>query len=60
VILDDLLATGNTAKAACNLIKQCGGKVIECAFVVELTDFNAREKLKPYSVFSLIQSKEAE
>lgn len=55
VVVDDLLATGGTAKAACQLVEKTGGKVVECAFVVELTFLNGREKLKGHEVFSLIQ-----
>ncbi|MFC1682373.1 S-methyl-5'-thioadenosine phosphorylase [Nanoarchaeota archaeon] len=45
LIVDDLLATGGTARATCDLIEKLGGKIIECAFVIELTDLNGREKL---------------
>lgn len=46
VVVDDLLATGGTAGAACELIKKQGGNIIECAFVVELAFLNGREKIK--------------
>lgn len=46
VVIDDLLATGGTAGAACELIEKQGGKVIECSFVVELAFLNGREKIK--------------
>ena len=45
VIIDDLLATGGTAGAACNLIKQTGAKVVAAAFVIELQDLNGRAKM---------------
>jgi adenine phosphoribosyltransferase len=45
VVIDDLLATGGTAGAACKLIEKQGGKVVECAFVVELAFLNGREKI---------------
>ncbi|HUT54654.1 MAG TPA: adenine phosphoribosyltransferase [bacterium] len=54
VIVDDLLATGGTAKATIELVKKCGGEVMECAFVVELDFLNGREKLKPTPVFSIL------
>ncbi|MEW5735027.1 MAG: adenine phosphoribosyltransferase [Thermodesulfobacteriota bacterium] len=53
VIVDDLIATGGTASAAVHLVEQLGGKVVECAFVVELPDLNGREKIGNHRVFSL-------
>lgn len=55
LILDDLLATGGTAKALCELVETLKGKVIEIAFVIELLFLNGRYKLNNYSTFSLIQ-----
>jgi adenine phosphoribosyltransferase len=55
LLVDDLLATGGTMQAACGLIEKAGGKVVGCAFLVELLFLNGREKLKPHEVFSLIQ-----
>lgn len=52
---DDLLATGGTMKAACNLIEKLGGKVVQISFLIELTFLNGREKLKEFEVHSLIQ-----
>lgn len=54
-ILDDLLATGGTARAACDLVEMAGGKVVAIGFVVELTELRGREKLRGYNVFSLTQ-----
>jgi adenine phosphoribosyltransferase len=51
---DDLLATGGTAKAACDLIEKIGGTVIQTLFIMELAFLNGREKLKDYKVDSLI------
>ena len=45
LIVDDLLATGGTAKAACNLVKKCGGNLIGAAFLIELKDLSGRAKL---------------
>lgn len=45
VIMDDLLATGGTASAACNLVKKTGAKVVAAAFVIELADLKGREKI---------------
>ena len=55
LIADDLVATGGTAAAAGELAAKLGGKVIECAFVIELAFLKGRERLKPYGVFSLVK-----
>jgi adenine phosphoribosyltransferase len=54
LLLDDLLATGGTMEASCQLITKAGGQVIGCAFLVELTFLGGRARLHPYEVFSLI------
>jgi adenine phosphoribosyltransferase len=55
LIVDDLLATGGTAKATCNLVEKLGGQVIGLAFVIELNFLHGRRKLEGYEVFSLIR-----
>ncbi|NHJ21114.1 MAG: adenine phosphoribosyltransferase [Candidatus Lokiarchaeota archaeon] len=56
LIFDDLLATGGTAKAACNLIEKAGGVVAGVAFIIELTgSLHGREKLEGYDVISLVE-----
>ncbi len=55
LVVDDLLATGGTAKATCNLVEKLGGEVIGLAFAIELNFLKGREKLKGYDVFSLIR-----
>jgi len=55
IIADDLLATGGTAKAVCNLVEQLGGTVVGLVFVVELEFLPGREKLAGYDVRSLIK-----
>ncbi|MCD8377905.1 MAG: adenine phosphoribosyltransferase [Candidatus Gastranaerophilales bacterium] len=45
VVIDDLLATGGTACAACNLIKKAGGNVKAAAFIIELTPLKGAEKI---------------
>jgi adenine phosphoribosyltransferase len=55
LILDDLLATGGTARAAVELVQRLQGEVVECAFVIELKFLNGKERLKPSSIYSLIQ-----
>ncbi|MBM4207542.1 MAG: adenine phosphoribosyltransferase [Gammaproteobacteria bacterium] len=54
LLIDDLLATGGTAKASCELIGKTGASVEACAFVVELDFLNGRGKLMDYEVYSLI------
>lgn len=55
LVIDDLLATGGTAKATCNLVERLGGEVVGLGFVIELTFLNGRDKLKSYDVFSLLK-----
>lgn len=54
LLVDDLLATGGTMKAACELIEGIGGKVVGCAFVVELTTLGGRQKLGAHKVMSVL------
>ena len=55
LIVDDLLATGGTARAVAQLVEELGGKVMGIGCVVELTFLNGREKLGGYDVFSLLK-----
>jgi adenine phosphoribosyltransferase len=55
LVHDDLLATGGTAKALCELVEQLDGEVVACAFLIELTFLNGRERLAGYDVHSLVQ-----
>ena len=56
LVIDDLLATGGTVCAACELVNRLGGKIVSIAFLVELSDLNGRQKLAPiakvYSLFT--------
>jgi adenine phosphoribosyltransferase len=54
LVHDDLLATGGTACAMCELVEKAGAEVVGCAFAVELAFLNGREKLAPREVRSLI------
>ena len=54
LLIDDLIATGDTALAAIKLIEKLQGKIHECAFIVELPELKGREKLKGYPIFKLI------
>ncbi len=53
LIVDDLLATGGTSKAAGDLVQKLGGKVVGFAFVTELSYLKGRDKLAGYEVHSL-------
>lgn len=55
LIVDDLLATGGTAKATCQLIEKLGGKIMGLAFIIELTFLNGRDQLSGYDIFSLLK-----
>jgi len=54
LLMDDVLATGGTMRACCDLIIQAGAEVVACAFVVELAFLEGRGKLEPTEIFSLI------
>lgn len=54
LLIDDLLATGGTAKASCELVEKLGAEVVACAFVVELDSLQGREKLQGYEIHSLL------
>lgn len=54
LITDDLLATGGTIEATIKLVEELGGIVVGCAFLIELTYLNGREKLKDYDVLTLM------
>lgn len=55
LIVDDLLATGGTAKAVIDLVSGSEGKIAGIAFLIELTDLKGIEKLKGFPVYSLIK-----
>ncbi|MBX6764801.1 MAG: adenine phosphoribosyltransferase [Rubrobacteraceae bacterium] len=54
LVTDDLLATGGTARAMCELVENAGGVVAACAFLIELRFLDGRSRLSPYPVVSLI------
>lgn len=54
VLIDDLLATGGTARASIDLIQGCGAEVTECGVVAELLFLDGKEKISPTPLFSLI------
>jgi adenine phosphoribosyltransferase len=54
LLLDDVLATGGTAEAACALIEQAGGEVVGCAFMLTIEALRGRERLQGRRVESLV------
>ncbi len=54
LLIDDVLATGGTAKASCELVETLGATVEGCAFVIELDVLHGRDKLSNYKVHSLL------
>jgi adenine phosphoribosyltransferase len=57
LLIDDLIASGGTAEAACKLIERIGGSVVECAFVIELPELGGRKILENngHAVFALCE-----
>lgn len=56
LIVDDLIATGGTARAGCDLVKDAGGVVVECCFVIDLPELGGRARLEAagYAVHTLV------
>ena len=54
LMVDDLLATGGTMAAACELIEKIGGGIVGIAFLIELSDLNGRDKLSNYEVKTVL------
>jgi adenine phosphoribosyltransferase len=52
LIHDDVLATGGTAKAVCELVEQLGGEIVQVNFLMELSFLNGREKLGKHPIFA--------
>jgi adenine phosphoribosyltransferase len=55
LIVDDLLATGGTMKACCDLVQQLGGEIAGIAVLIELEGLGGREKVGPYDVHAVIR-----
>jgi adenine phosphoribosyltransferase len=55
LLVDDLLATGGTARATVDLIEKLGGEVVSCAFLIGLGDLDGRKLLENHDVFSVIE-----
>jgi adenine phosphoribosyltransferase len=54
LVHDDLLATGGTARAACELIERAGGQIVQVSFIIELAFLRGREKFDDYLVSTLV------
>ena len=54
LIHDDVLATGGTAKAVCELVEKLGGEIVQLNFLMELTFLKGREKIKEYDIFAAL------
>jgi adenine phosphoribosyltransferase len=54
LMVDDLLATGGTMKAACQLVEKTGAQVVAVTCLIELTALKGRERLSPYPVHTVI------
>jgi adenine phosphoribosyltransferase len=55
LVVDDLLATGGTIEACCQLVENAGGKVVGCAFVIELAALGGASRIARYKTISLIK-----
>jgi adenine phosphoribosyltransferase len=55
LIHDDVLATGGTAKAVCELVEQLGGEIVQVNFLMELTFLNGKDKLEGKNIFSVLK-----
>lgn len=54
LIHDDVLATGGTAKAVCELVEKLGGEIVQCNFLMELAFLNGRDKIKNHPIFAAL------
>ena len=54
LIHDDVLATGGTAKAVCNMVESLGGQIVQCNFIMKLDFLQGAKKLAPHSIYAAI------
>lgn len=54
LVVDDLLATGGTTAAVCQILEKVGAEIVGIAYLIELSFLNGRQKLKDYPIFRLI------
>jgi len=59
LVHDDLLATGGTARALCDLVEGAGARIVGCSFLVELGFLGGRERLRPHEVHSIVRYEDA-
>ncbi|MHB0957540.1 MAG: adenine phosphoribosyltransferase [Pirellulaceae bacterium] len=55
LVVDDLLATGGTVDACCQLLTKCGAQIVGCAFAIELLELHGAQRIGDREVFSVIQ-----
>ena len=55
LVVDDVLATGGTARATAELVERIGGKVIGLAFLIELGFLKGRDRIEGYDLFTLLE-----
>jgi adenine phosphoribosyltransferase len=55
LMVDDLLATGGTMKACCDLVSDLGGQIVGISVLIELTKLDGRKRVEPYEVASVLR-----
>jgi adenine phosphoribosyltransferase len=55
LVVDDLLATGGTIEACCRLVEKVGGRVVGCAFFIELCGLHGAKRIEKYKTVSLVK-----
>lgn len=55
LLLDDLIATGGSLKAAAKMIEKLDGIIVDIAVIIELVDLNGRKKIEPYNLYSIME-----
>ena len=58
LLLDDLIATGGSLKAAAKMIERLAGIIVDIAVIIELVDLNGRKKIEPYNLYSIMEFKD--
>jgi adenine phosphoribosyltransferase len=55
LVVDDILATGGTARATIQLVETLGGSIVECAFLIGCENLQGKEKLREYNIFTMLE-----